>query len=428
MQSSTNEKSSPPVMKNRSVNDRSIFIYLCSHRFWLGLFDTADLSFIRNLFIHTIVEQTDVLMTIFVPENATYQRVADLLKKEEQLKLLASQFGAEINFLHLRGRNIKDILNTPSKIHQLTQYYGRRFIWAKNYFNCFIGVITKSRYPDIRLHFDMSGLVPEEVLYYSKHFIGLRILYFLVLKFIERINCRKADSVSVVSRRFKDYIITQHRLPDHKVSITPVFFDYEKFFLSQELRGQIRSKYRIGDEQKLILYSGTLVRWQEPDRLFAFFKHIQQQDEDHEFRFMILTFDQTKANHYKEKYRIDGLIIETANAEQLNGYYNAADIGIAIRSADKVSFLSSPVKIPEYLSTGNSLISLEYVGDFGTDLAGKDFVLMKKDMDDLLATGIEEVRRLKKPAAADLEEILSNYSSKKNIDVIKRIVNYNQTG
>ena len=53
---------------------------------------------------------------------------------------------------------------------------------------------------------------------------------------------------------------------------------------------------------------------------------------------------------------------------------------------------------------------------------------MKKDMDDLLATGIEEVRRLKKPAAADLEKILSNYSSKKNIDVIKRIVNYNQTG
>lgn len=424
MQTSGHEKLSPHATAKQPGSGRSIFIYLCSHRFWLGLFETADLSYIRNLFIHQIVQDTDVLMTIFVPEGVAGQKIDKLSKKEEALREFLKGYGADVTFLHLRGRKITDILNTPARIHQLTQNYRNRLIWAKNYFNCFIGVLIKKRHRDIRLHFDMSGLVPEEVLYYSRYFLLLRLLFFLILKIVERVNCKKADSVSVVSRRFKEYIVSRHHLAEQKVSVIPVLFDYGKFFLNWELRKQYRERFIITEEQKLILYSGTLIKWQETDRLFAFFRRIQDQDINREYRFMILTFDQAKARHYKEKYGIDKLILETASSEELNGFYNAADIGIAIRSADKVSFFSSPVKIPEYLATGNSLITLDYIGDFGSDLKGKDFALLKPNLEVLLITGIDEIRRLKKPTAAELEDILSNFSIKKNIDVIRRIVNY----
>jgi len=272
----------------------------------------------------------------------------------------------------------------------------------------------------------MSGLVPEEVLYYSRYFAGLRLLFFLGLKIIERVNCKMSDSVSVVSQRFKEYILSRYHLAEQKVSVTPVFYDYRQLFPNPVLREQYRERLSITNQQKLILYSGTLIKWQEPDYLFAFFKHIQDQDDHKEFRFMVLTFDQAKARSYREKYGVADLFIETSNAGDLNGFYNAADIGIAIRNADKVNFLSSPVKIPEYLATGNSLITMDYLGDFGENLKGKEFTLLKSSPQKLLATGIDEVRRLKKPTMAELEEISNNFSIKKNIDVIRRIINYRQ--
>ena len=88
-----------------------------------------------------------------------------------------------------------------------------------------------------------------------------------------------------------------------------------------------------------------------------------------------------------------------------------------------VSYVSSPVKIPEYLSTGNSLVSLTYIGDFGVDLQQKNYVLLKQDKNDLLATNISEVRKLKKPNEADLMEISEKYAFQKNIDLIRRVFN-----
>lgn len=418
------ENSSKPPQKGHA-DGRSMFVYMCSHRFWLGLFDTVDLTFIRNLFVHKVIEKVDVLMTVFVPPNTSKLRLHELSAKEEQMSELASSYGARISFLHLRGRSLRTLLDTPARINCETKGYGKRFIWAKNYFNCFMGVISKKRYPDIRLHFDMSGLVPEEVFYYTHSVSVVKYAAFLALKVIEKINLRNADTISVVSSKFKDYIVTQNHISAVKVSITPVFFDFDRFYINPDLRAEYRASLGLNEQQKVILYSGTLLKWQEPQALFAFMKHIQDQDPGHEFRFVVLTFDKERAENYAREFQIEDIRIETASGEELNGYYNATDIGIALRSNDKVSYFSSPVKIPEYLATGNSLITMEHIGDFGRELQNKKYVLVKKSIADLLVTGIDEVKALVKPQPADLEEVMQKYSIKRSIEVIKRIVKQN---
>jgi hypothetical protein len=202
----------------------------------------------------------------------------------------------------------------------------------------------------------------------------------------------------------------------------PCRFDPNHFFIDETLRARFRAELQIASHQKLVLYSGMFQKWQEPELVFAFLKHIQSQDINHEFRFLILTFDLETASRLAARHVIANLIIQSANAEQLNGFYNAADIGIAFRSEDQVSFVSSPVKIPEYLATGNGVILLEYIGDFGAELREKKYALVKKNKSDLMKSTIDELKALQKPDPNDLVEIREKYSSHSNIAALKRIL------
>jgi len=155
---------------------------------------------------------------------------------------------------------------------------------------------------------------------------------------------------------------------------------------------------------------------------FKFLRHIQTQDLLNEFKFMILTFDKRKAHQLSKKYGIKNIFIDSVTVDILNGIYNAADICIALRVKNIVSYVSSPVKIPEYLSTKNSLVSLTYIGDFGMDLQQKNYVLLKQDKNELLSTSISELRHLEKPNEFDLMEISEKYSFQNNIQLIKEVI------
>jgi hypothetical protein len=136
----------------------------------------------------------------------------------------------------------------------------------------------------------------------------------------------------------------------------------------------------------------------------------------------VATFDQNKARDYATRYGIRDLIVDSVSGNDLNGAYNAADIGIATRSADWVSKVSSPVKIPEYLATKNCIILLETIGDYGLDLKNKKYALIKKNDKDLLNTSISEIHSLEKPDMEDMSEILNEYSIHRYLPVIRKIL------
>ncbi len=409
----------PPMQQ--SPSNRSIFIYMCSHNFWEGLYDTVDIGLISNLFAHHICTESTVLMTTIVPQRISKTKFDELIRKEEKLKSVLLPYGTSIEFLHIPGRTLTAVFRALREIRSRISPYEKKFIWAKNYFNCFISVLVKRQTPGTRLHFEMSGLVPEEELFYSTSSIASRVAKFIVLRLLERINLFNADSISVVSRRFKDYIVRRYRIKPQKIEILPCFFDHQSFYPDKILRMEYRKKYQIAEDQKVILYSGMLQKWQEPDILFSFLRNIQEQDINQEFRLMLLTFDQEKARQYAVKYGLKDMIIEAAGGDELNALYNAADIGLAFRSADMVSYVSSPVKIPEYLATGNSLVMLEYIGDFGLDFQDKKYALLKKNKADLLRTTIQEIQRLEKPEGLELEEIQEKYSIRSNLPGITRV-------
>ena len=405
-----------------SQGNKSILVYMSSHKFWEGLYDAVDIGFIKNLFTNDICTDSTVFLTTIVPPQISKTKFDELILKEEKLKNDLLPYGAVIEFFHVKGRTLFAVFSAAKEIRARISQYEHKFIWAKNYFNCFIGVMVKKRTPGTRLHFEMSGLVSEEELLYSTSNFLYRIVNFLVLRLLERINILNADSISVVSRRFKEYVVNKYHPKSQKIEILPCFFDHNRFYPDKMLREEYRKKYQITENQKVILYSGMLQKWQEPGLLFSFLRNIQKQDTNREFRLMLLTFDQEKAHQYVEKFGLKNVIITAARGEELNGLYNAADVGLAFRSDDMVSFVSSPVKIPEYLATGNCLITLAYIGDYGLDLRDKKYVLVKKNKTDLLQTTIQEINGLKNPGAQELEQIQEKYSIRSNLPVISRIL------
>ncbi|RJP85049.1 MAG: hypothetical protein C4518_16935 [Desulfobacteraceae bacterium] len=405
-------------------NPGTVFIFLAGLNFWEGLFDNVNIKFINNLLAFHLADFSCVLMTIITPDRLSDDKAELLREKEEQIKKLAAEYGIAVEFCHIRGRTITGLLSVLKEIRKKTMLFEKRFVWASNYFNCFLGVLIKQRLPNTRLHFEMMGLVPEEELLYSETRLAFKIINFLTLKGLCRINIRHADSISVVSKRFKQYIVARYGLSPSLINVIPCFYDDKVFFVDHESRSRFRSKYQISDNQKLILYSGMLQNWQMPDVLFAFFQKIQLQDDQNAFRFMIATFDLEKARSYALKYGIKDLIVDTASGSDLNGIYNAADIGISTRSDDWVSRVSSPVKIPEYLATQNSLILLESIGDYGFDLKNKKYAIVKKNKEDLLNTSFSELRQLEKPNQQDIICILNNYGVQKYLPVIQKILSH----
>jgi glycosyltransferase involved in cell wall biosynthesis len=412
----------------RPAKCKEIFIFICGHNFWEGLFDHANVGFLTNLYKYNLVDFPNVLMTIITPKNLSKGKLELLANKEEELRTLLISYGATITFYHIQGRTIRGVIKAIESIYQSTRSYDKRFIWAQNYFNCFIGTQVKKKLPGTYLHFELLGLPPEEELFYSETNILFRVVTFIVLRILVRINLKHSNSISVVSKRLREYLVSKYHLNHSNIDVKPCLYDDHIFFKSEGLRKEFRQRLRIDNNQKLILYSGMLQKWQNPKLLFGFIKQIQNQDVNQKFKFMILTFDQEKARRYAKKYGIKDLLLETMKGDDLNGVYNAADIGIACRSLDLVSHVSSPVKIPEYLATQNGLILLESIGDYGINLKGKKYALIKMDKNDFLNTTIEEMEKLTRPDDNDLKEIQALYSTQKNIEFIRNLFEKQRKG
>jgi len=405
------------------MKENKLFIFLGGHNFWEGLFDTVNLSFIQTIVKHKIIDCSNILMATIIPRKMPKGKYPILLEKEEILRKKLLDHGTNIFYYHIPGRTLRGLICALKNIRGLAMDYNERFIWSQNYFNCLIGILLKQQLPQTWVHFDMMGLAPQEELYYSSSNILSRLSKFCVLRILEFINIRKADSISVVSKRFQNYIVDRYNIRLGKIDVIPYTVDQQQFFYDEGLRQQYRKKYQIKDHEKIILYSGMLQKWQNPDLLFMFLKHIQKQDHQHEFQFMILTFDKKKASQLSTKYGTKNVFIASVDMETLNGIYNATDICIALRVKNIVSYVSSPVKIPEYLATKNSLVTLTYIGDFGTDLKHKKYALVKQDEDALLSTRIAELQQLKIPDEVDLAEIIEKYSFHKNIASISKVIN-----
>jgi len=223
-----------------------------------------------------------------------------------------------------------------------------------------------------RVFVDFKGILPQECLYYDSCGLPMRFIRYLVARRMEKYICRHADGIAVVSQAFKDWVVRNRGFDPERIWVVPSCVDAKIFKYDAQARRKIREALGLGDAP-VAIYSGSMRKWQIPERMFALFTAMYERDRN--VRFLFLTNDGHEALRHFKASRIpeENFHLLSAGGRELAEYLSAGDVGILLRKNDIVNAVASPTKFGEYLRCGLGVIATDGIGDFSGLIRRKNF-------------------------------------------------------
>jgi hypothetical protein len=175
----------------------------------------------------------------------------------------------------------------------------------------------------------------------------------------ERDACTQADAVLCVSYGMMEHVRSVHgvaeervvRLPNHARPVDD----------AEALRKQARKRLRIGGEDLVLAYSGTLATWQLPETTALFAAAVANLQPG--TRLLMVTPDTATARAATRAANVDRPLIHSCTPDHAVDFVAAADYGLLLRDESKVNRVSCPVKFGEYLACGVRPVLTPTVGD-----------------------------------------------------------------
>lgn len=342
------------------MNSQKRMIFLINSPILLGIFDSEALSFLK--WVRKSGFQTDMILFVDPDwrQKKDYAEKLDAIREDlEGGRLVTidrpSQFQGFSAFERGLINALEDLLENPQE---------RRIIHCMGYLLTYISLkAKKKRFPNLKIHSDLRGILPEECLYYEKGWVPLRILRFILARKMEKVIVREADSLSCVSEAFKNYLLKKYQIPDDKIIVVPLCIDTEKFYFSSEKREKFRKK--TGWENKfVVIYCGKHQKWQLPEQMIRNMAILAEQNQPSKAIILTRVPDDFKkdidrlspemAKHFE---------IHCAPHHEVSNYLMAADLGVLFRKQDLVNMVACPTKFAEYISCGLSVLCTEGIGD-----------------------------------------------------------------
>ncbi|MBN1872565.1 MAG: hypothetical protein JW800_08335 [Candidatus Omnitrophica bacterium] len=307
------------------------------------------------------------------------------------------------------------------KIKNIINIEKRTFLLCQNYYAGLLGAAVKTELPNVHLHVDFKGVVPQENLLYSGVPFIVRLALFLCAKVFEKRIFEHADSFSAVSERFRGYLSRIYHVGRRPFLVLPSAVDESRFFYKDDLRREYKKRLPYGDSDTIVTFCGSMKRWQEADSIFRLMKGMSGLSG---YRFLILTLDRKLAERYRQRYAIpaDRTRIISAPTDEINGYLNASDICLLLRNDDIVNNVASPTKFGEYLVTKNKIVISDNVGDFSDIVKQSEYGVCLKTLDIDAEKLARELDRKRKPSDDEIDKFKEEYSLKKNIEKIVRLL------
>ena len=230
------------------------------------------------------------------------------------------------------------------------------FIHSRSDYTQFIVLISKY-FHKLNSIWDCRGDSISELKFaISKNSIFHKIYgYIYIVPFFRYIlfkNKRKSNHMIFVSDLLMDTIL-KNKKSFYSFDIIPCLVNDKLFLFDNNLRQEMREKFKIKSNQKVFVYSGSMVGYQSFDLHIEFYKKILSDNNNFLF---ILTNHIQIARSYFHNFDNERIIIKSVNFLQVNDYYNLADFGILIRSNNLLNRVASPTKFGEYCLTGLKVI------------------------------------------------------------------------
>lgn len=254
------------------------------------------------------------------------------------------------------------------------------FIHSRSDYTQFIVLITKY-FHKLNSIWDCRGDTISEIKYaLSKKNIVYKLYGFIyIIPFFRYIlfkNKRKSKHIIFVSDLLKSTILRNKKSFD-SFDIIPCLVNDKLFYFNNNLREEMRKKFKIKSNQKVFIYSGSMVGYQSFDLHTEFYKDILSDNNNILF---ILTNHIQIAKFYFNNFDNDRIIIKSVDFLKVNDYYNLADFGILIRNNNLLNRVASPTKFGEYCLTGLKVIMNKNVKQcYNNALNFKNFIDLNSD-------------------------------------------------
>lgn len=169
-------------------------------------------------------------------------------------------------------------------------------------------------------------------------------------------------------RRARTVIAVSHRMLDHYASllqgkgfVLPSCVDVSRFRWDPTKRAEVRRRLNLGDRPVLV-YSGTLLAWQEADRMLQLYKSLRVVISD--LSLLVVTPNLEEFSEAKKRHDVGAdCVVVSAKHDEVSDYLNAGDVGLLLRSPNLVNQTASPTKFAEYLASGLPVLLSPDIGD-----------------------------------------------------------------
>jgi glycosyltransferase involved in cell wall biosynthesis len=249
------------------------------------------------------------------------------------------------------------------------------------------------------------------------------IQYMFLRKPFGNYAYKRADAITAVNERAKQFMVKTQNIPEDKVEVVPLGTDLDMFKFNKTARKSIRGELGISNETSMILTAGRFDKAKKLEHLINAFNKVQSKLDT--FLVLIGSGDDEYENSLKSLVKSLGLekkvkFIKFVKKSKLPEYYSAAEIGFWNKASITILEAMScrlPVILPE-----QPTIKFYITNDNGLFYPEDDVESLAKQLLTLASDPGLRVKMGKNAAELVKSEFSYDATTKKYLEIYERIL------
>lgn len=297
---------------------------------------------------------------------------------------------------------------------RLARREGLDVLHARAHIPMAMALLAAKRLSGVRIIFDIRGLMAEE--YADAGIWSEKSPAFRAVKRLERRGIMRADGIVVLTRRMRDWLVSNQLADPYKVEVIPCCVDLARYNVSEEQDRDSMASRNAGEAHFELVYAGSVTGLYMLEEMGRFFLELRSRRAGAFFRVLTMSSPELAASVLIQA-GLSGqdFCVTGVPADKVPAYLRRAQLGISFRKPTFSQIAASPTKIPEYLAAGLPVVSNCGIGDTDDVLEGEGVGVVVKNFDrDALSQAADEALAL-----ADSPEITARCrrSAQRNFDL-----------
>ena len=322
----------------------------------------------------------------------------------------------EIRFYPLTYHKDPPVLSTVSdisagvkKVQSIIENPQETIIHARGYI---AGMMALKLYQKCKIPylFDMRGWMIDERIESGRFNNRYYKPVINVLRNKEREMINNAKQIISLTYCAKEKLVDLFKAESKKISIIPTCADKDIFRFDPEERVKARKELDLPDSAYVLIYSGSVGGYYEPDKMVLFFRCLLERIPDAYFLFLTKSSKDIVYNNISDDIK-SRIRVTSTDYRFVYKYLSASDLGLVLYNNSFSSTGRSPTKLAEYWYCGLKVAAPANVGDlnrfFADKKGGAQFEQFNKES---FMLAIDEIRSIQ-TSRSELAELADKYFS-----------------